>query len=358
MRLRTLPGTSIKVSPVSLGTMIFGEQLNERESWDLLDVATQELGINMIDTAELYPVPCRADTAGRTDEIIGAWLRGRPELRSKLVLTTKIIAYSQSFSWFRGGPRPTQEQFQQSLDDSLRRLGVDYVDLLLIHWPARNTVNFGSLHFDPQKERQDLREWDFGCNFDQQAQFMDTALRAGKIRSWGLSNETTYGLMKFLEVCRRRNLPHPSVIQNAYSLLNRTFESELWEACMRENVGLLPYSSLAMGHLSGKYLKQARKLEREEYRLKLYPALSGRYARPQVEAAVEAYQHLARNSGLDLVTLALAFVHRRPFVTSNVIGVRNVQQLRSNLKALDCELSDEIMAQIQKIHSMIPNPAP
>lgn len=358
MQLRALPGTSMKITPVSLGTMIFGEQLSEKQSWRLLDVATEECGINMIDTAELYPVPCHAHTAGRTDEIIASWLKQKSGMRSKLVLTTKVIAYSEAFTWFRGGPRPSQEHFQQSLDDSLQRLGVDYVDLFLIHWPARNTVNFGSFFFDPQREHQSLGEWDFGCNFREQAEFMARALKAGKIRSWGLSNETTYGVMKFLEVCRQHHLPRPSVIQNPYSLLNRTFEVELWETCMRENIGLLAYSSLAMGHLSGKYLPQAPKREQQEYRLKRYPTLAGRYDRPRAHRAVEAYQQLGRQYGLDLITLALAFVHQRPFVTSNVIGVRTVEQLRSNLKALDYKLSDEIIRSVNGIHSRIPSPTP
>ena len=356
MEARKVPHSSLAITPVSLGTMIFGEQLGEAASHDLLDSAVKEYGINMIDTAELYPVPCKPQTSGATDRIIGSWLKKNPSLRSQLVITTKVIAYSQHFNWFRGGPKPTREQFQQSLDDSLARLGLDEVDVLLIHWPARNTVTFGSLSFDPTSEHKDLE--DQGCNFSMQAQFMADMIKAGKIKSWGLSNETTYGVMKFLKVCEEQGLPKPSLLQNAYSLLNRTFEAELWETCYRENIGLLPYSSLAMGHLSGKYLPSAGELPKEDYRLKLYPILSGRYAKPQVEQAVEAYHHLAEKHGLELITLALAFVHQRPFVTSNILGVRTPEQLKKNMSALSTTLSEDLLQEINHIHQMIPNPAP
>lgn len=354
MQKRSLPGTSLEVTPVNLGTMIFGEQLDEAESHYLLDVAVKEHGINMIDTAELYPVPCVPETSGKTDKIIGSWLAQNPSLRPGLVITTKVIAYSQHFYWYRGGPKPTAEQFHQSIDDSLKRLGIEQIDLFLIHWPARNTVQFGSRSFDPSAEHTDLDE--SGCDFYHQALALSDAIKKGKIKHWGLSNETTYGVMKFLEVCRQHDLPRPCVLQNAYSLLNRTFEVELWEACYRENISLLPYSSLAMGHLTGKYLPGRD--QEPQSRLKRYPKLGGRYQKPHVDLAVQAYSGLAAELGVSLPALALAYVHQRPFVASNIIGVRTSEQLAYNLQALQIELSAETLAKIDEIHHQFPSPTP
>lgn len=384
MRKHQLPHTDIWVTEICLGTMIFGEQVDESSSLDIMDSAIKECGINFLDTAELYPVPPKSTTTGDTDRIIGKWLRDNPSYRDAVVIGGKVVAYSAQLDYFRGGPQPTKQHFRQCLDDILGRLGVDTLDLYQIHWPARNTPMFGGVRFDPKQERTQLDE--LGLNLYEQAEAMNDFIKEGKIRSWGLSNENSWGVMKFVQICEEHGLQKPSTLQNAYSLLNRTFEAELWEVCFRENIGFLPYSPLAMGHLTGKYLggedEKYPVMPKEPTRLSLYQQMGSRYSSSEVgeaarlrsrkpfartlnryagtdvEEAVRAYQELASDSGHSLAAFALAFVNQRPFVTSNIIGVSNVAQLQENLKSLAVELGGEWLRRLDQIHAVFPNPCP
>ena len=358
MRKHPLPYTEILVSEICLGTMIFGDQIDELAALAVMDSAVKEFGINFLDTAELYPVPPQSSTMGRTDEIIGRWLRDNPTYVDQLVIASKVIAYSSHLDYFRGGPRPSKQQFRTSLEATLQRLGVECLDLLQIHWPARNTVMFGQIAFNPKRERTDLEH--LGLNFHEQAEAMNDFIREGKIKAWGLSNENSWGIMNFLKVCEQFDLQRPSTLQNAYSLLNRTMDPEIWEVCFRENIGVLPYSPLAMGHLTGKYLGGASypHLADQLSRLSQYPQMGHRYASPMVEKAVRAYAALAEEFNYDLSTMALAFVNQRPFVTSTIIGVSSREQLIADLRSFEVELSPRLLRKIDKIHCEFMNPAP
>lgn len=360
MRQNILPHTNICVSELCLGTMIFGDQLNLQESLLILDSATKECGINFLDTAELYPVPSKATTQGRSDEIIATWLGDNPSMKDKVVLSTKVVAYSTGLDHIRGGPRPTKKHFRESLEASLLRLKVEVIDLFQIHWPARNTPMFGATFFDPRNERAALA--DLGLNFHEQAEVMNDFIQEGKIRAWGLSNENTWGVMSFLKVCEQYGLQKPSTLQNAYSLVNRTFEQELWETCFRENIGFLPYSPLAMGHLTGKYLVQNQPYpyiaDDAKVRLGLYKHMRHRYNSKELEGAVKAYAALAKEHEHDFAAMSLAFVNQRPFVTSNIIGVSSREQLLANMQSLVLEVDDKLLRKINKIHQQFPNPSP
>ncbi|MCY4380879.1 MAG: aldo/keto reductase [Proteobacteria bacterium] len=359
MRKHLIPQTDISVSEICLGTMIFGEQLGEEESLLIMDTAMKECGINFIDTAELYPVPPKSATMGRTDEIIGRWLRDNPSYKNQVAICSKVIAYSAQMTQYRGGPRPSQEHFRASLEATLDRLGVDTIDLFLIHWPARNTTMFGEMSFNPKKERTELSH--LGLNFHEQAEAMNDFIKEGKIRAWGLSNENTWGVMSFLKVCEQYQLQKPSMIQNAYSLLNRVFETEQWEMCFRENIGFMAYSALAMGHLTGKYLggDTYPHLEgKSSSRLSLYKEMGQRYKNHAVEHAVKAYSQVAVEYGCELTNLALAFVNQRPFVTSNVVGVSSREILLANMNSLSMKLDDYYLRKINHIHQSYPSPCP
>lgn len=390
MEMLTLPHSEVKVSKVCLGTMNFGSQLSESESFTLLDLAIKEYGINFIDTAELYPVPHRKDTFGRTDEIIGRWFACNPGWKDRVVVSTKVIAYAESMDWIRGGPRPNINQFFKCVEDSLRRLQRDYIDVFQIHWPARNTPLFGSTIFQPemdqrryeivQKRVNQLSEEDKkrlkifsqedlddycvtqrieaqGLNFYEQIDAIFELKEKRKIRSWGLSNENTWGVMKFIEWCNQSHvLSKPSVIQNAYHLLNRTFETDLWECCYRENIQLYPYSPLAGGWLTGKYhgpsgIPQGSRLD-------VSPELGRRYPDQKVRIPVSEYIQLAKKYDISSTEMALSFVYHRPFVSSTIIGVSTPEQLKENVAAYGTTLSQQIVRDINRIHCMYPNPTP
>lgn len=345
MEKRILPGTDIHVSKICLGTMTFGQQNTAAEAQEQLNLAVHEYGVNFIDTAELYPVPPKAETATRTESYIGEWLKGQD--RSKLVIATKVIAHSSGLKWFRGGPQPTRAHFEDALESSLKRLGTDYVDLYQIHWPTRNSIIFGQETFDRSAERPE------GLNLQEQAEIMDSFVKAGKIRSWGLSNENSWGVATFSSTCERHNLKRPSSIQNAYSLINRAFESELDEACFREKIGLLAYSPLAMGLLTAKYLRD----KNAKGRFKEFPGIYVRYMKQNVDESVAAYADLADKFEISPTVLALSFVNDRPFMTSNIIGATNLEQLKENLSSADVKLSPEQLTEINKVHQRYPNPA-
>ena len=343
---RPLGKTGIDVTSICLGTMTWGEQNTETEAHEQLSYACDERGINFIDTAELYPVPPKADTQGRTEQYIGSWLNQRGH-RDDLVIATKVCGPGEWVNYFRGGPRHTKDHLDAAIDASLARLQTDYVDLYQLHWPDRPTNFFGRLgytHVDGADETP----------IDEILSALEGLVVSGKIRAIGLSNETPWGVMTFLEIARREGLPVVASIQNPYSLLNRTFEIGLSEIAHRESVGLLPYSPLAFGVLSGKYLGGKRP---EGARLTLYARFS-RYSNPEATRATEAYAALASEHGLSLTEMALAFVTSRPFVTSNIIGATTVAQLKENIDTHVLTLSDAVLDGIEAIHTSQPNPSP
>ncbi len=343
---RPLGKTGIDVTSICLGTMTWGEQNNEAQAHDQLSYACDERGINFIDTAELYPVPPKADTQGTTEQYIGSWLNERGR-RDDLVIATKACGPGEWINYFRGGPRHTKAQLDEAINASLDRLQTDYVDLYQLHWPDRSTNFFGRLgynHVDGTDETP----------IDEILKALESLVVNGKVRAIGLSNETPWGVMTFLEIARREGLPVVASIQNPYSLLNRTFEIGLAEVSHRESVGLLAYSPLAFGVLSGKYLGGNRP---EGARLTIFDRFS-RYSNLEATRATEAYAALAAKHDLSLTEMALAFVTSRPFVTSNIIGATSIKQLKENIDTHDLRLSDEVLDGIEVIHVSQPNPSP
>jgi aryl-alcohol dehydrogenase-like predicted oxidoreductase len=343
---RPLGKTGIDVTSTCLGTMTWGEQNTEAEAHEQLSYACDERGINFIDTAELYPVPPKADTQGRTEQYIGSWLTKRGQ-RDDLVIATKACGPGEWVNYLRGGPRHTKDHLVAAIDASLARLQTDYVDLYQLHWPDRPTNFFGQLgytHVDGADETP----------IDEILTALESLVVSGKVRAIGLSNETPWGVMTFLEIARREGLPVVASIQNPYSLLNRTFEIGLSEIAHRESVGLLAYSPLAFGVLSGKYLGGKRP---EGARLTLFDRFS-RYSNPEATKATNDYAALAAEHGLSLTEMALAFVTSRPFVTSNIIGATSIEQLKENIDTHDLKLSDAVFDGIEAIHISQPNPSP
>ncbi|SEN06836.1 NADP(H)-dependent aldo-keto reductase [Halomonas caseinilytica] len=343
MQTRPLGNTGIEVSRLCLGTMTFGEQNSEAEAHEQLDRAVS-FGINFIDTAEMYPVPPDAATQGRTESYIGSWLASRGS-RDDIILATK--AAGPGIAHLRGGSRLTREQIHQAIDDSLQRLRTDYVDLYQLHWPDRRSNFFGRLGYEPDEEEDAIA-------LEESLSALQELVQAGKVRAVGLSNETPWGVMRALQLADRLELPRVASVQNPYSLLNRTFEVGLAEIAHRESVGLLAYSPLGFGVLSGKYLDGARP---EGARLTLYERFQ-RYTSPQAEQATRAYVDIARAHGLDPAQMALAFVNSRPFLTSNIIGATTMEQLESNLASEALRLDDEVLEAIEEVHRRLPNPCP
>jgi aryl-alcohol dehydrogenase-like predicted oxidoreductase len=347
MEFRRLGTTDIDVSLICLGTMTFGEQNSYQEAAQQLDYAVDQ-GVNFIDTAEMYPVPPRAETQGDTERFVGRWL-STGNKRSELVIATKVAGRGipgAGFDHLRDGPRLSREQILEAIDASLERLQTDYVDLYQVHWPERITNFFGQLGY---RHREDD-----AIAIEETLSALDEIVKAGKARAIGISNETPWGLMEYLRLSRERNLPRVQSIQNPYSLLNRSFEVGLAEMAIRENTGLLAYSPLAFGLLSGKYLGGARP---EGARLTRFERFS-RYSNPQAEAASEAYVSLAREAGLDPAQMALAFVNGRQFTTSNIIGATTMEQLRSNIASATLKLDKELLDAIEAIHRRYTIPAP
>ncbi|BAZ92952.1 aldo/keto reductase [Thiohalobacter thiocyanaticus] len=345
MHYRKLGHTDIDVSLICLGTMTFGEQNSERDAHEQLDRAVAA-GVNFIDTAELYPVPPRGETQGRTEAYIGSWLARRGK-RDDLVIASKVAGPTDWCPHIRGGSsHPDAANIEIALNDSLRRLQTDYIDLYQVHWPDRSANFFGKLGYEydasPSLPIEDTLEA-LACQVE-----------AGKIRHIGISNETPWGTMRYLQLAEARGWPRIVSIQNPYSLLNRSFEIGLAEISQREDVGLLAYSPLGFGVLSGKYLDGARP---EGARLSLFERFS-RYSNPQGERATAAYVALARDHGLDPAQMALAYVNSRPFVTANIIGATRMEQLESNLGSADLTLSEEVLEGIEAIHQAHPNPCP
>ncbi|WP_410473669.1 aldo/keto reductase [Guyparkeria sp. TX1] len=344
MEYRRLGNSGLKVSEICLGTMTFGEQNTEAEAHEQLDHAVAS-GINFIDTAEMYPVPPRAETQGRTEAYVGSWLR--KQRRDELIIATKITGAGRaSLNHVRGGPRVTREQVGQAIDDSLQRLQSDYVDLYQIHWPDRYVPKFGQVYYDPDER------WE-SESIDAQLRALGEQVEAGKVRYLGLSNETPYGVMAFVEAARRHGLPIVTSVQNAYHLMNRTFETGgLAEVCNELDVALLPYSPLAFGHLTGKYLDDPS----APGRITRFPDFGQRYEKPNAAAATRAYVDLAREHGLSPAQMAIAFTLRRPEVAATIIGATTLRQLEENIAAADVSLSSELLDAIDAIDARYPNP--
>ncbi|WP_136255472.1 NADP(H)-dependent aldo-keto reductase [Onishia niordana] len=343
MQTRPLGDTGIDVSRLCLGTMTFGEQNSEAEAHEQLDRATS-FGINFIDTAEMYPVPPKAETQGLTEAYVGSWLKARG-VRDDVVLATKVTG--PGLDHIRGGPRLTREHIHQAIDASLSRLNTDYVDLYQLHWPERNANFFGKLGY-AAKEDEDA------TSLEESLSALKELVDAGKVRAVGLSNETPWGVMHALSLSDRLGLPRVASVQNPYSLLNRSYEVGLAEISHRERAGLLAYSPLAFGVLSGKYLDGAKP---PKSRLTLFERFK-RYTSPLAEEATRAYVAIAREHGLDPAQMALAYVNSRPFLTSNIIGATTMEQLESNLASESLKLSDEVLEAIEAVHARLPNPSP
>ncbi|MCP4635370.1 MAG: aldo/keto reductase [Methyloversatilis sp.] len=341
---RRLGRSSLDVPAIGLGTMTFGQQVDERSAHALMDEAF-EAGIDLLDAAEMYPVPARAETCGATESIVGSWLAKKP--RDKVIVATKVAGPARGMPWIRGGPLALDEaNIRAAVEGSLRRLGTDHIDLYQIHWPARNVPMFGQYEYDPSAERN-------AASLRSQLEAMDRLIAEGKVRHVGVSNETPWGLMTCLRLADD-GLPRVVSIQNAYHLMNRTFDMGLSEVCVREQVSLLAYSPLGFGHLSGKYADDADAAGR----ITAFPQFGQRYFKENVAPASRAYAALAREHGLTPAQLALAFCYRRSTVASTLIGVTNSTQLRENISAWSVSLSDELCRAIDAIHLRYTHPAP
>ena len=342
MTLRTIDGK--EVSKICLGTMTWGQQNTEAEAHEQISYALDR-GINMLDAAEMYPVPPRAETQGRTEEYIGTWFK-KTGLRDKYILATKAAGPNPEFHYLRGGPRFTREQLMEAVDGSLRRLQTDCIDLYQLHWPDRYTNFFGQRGYFHREQPE--------TPIDETLRALQELVVAGKIKTIGLSNETPWGTMKFLELADREGLPRVESIQNPYGLLNRTYEIAMAEVSHREDVGLLAYSPLGMGLLTGKYRHGARP---EGSRMAVFERFT-RYDGAETLEATEQYLQLADEHGLNPTHMALAFVNTRPFVLSNIIGATTMEQLKMNIDSLDVTLSKEVLKGIEAIQQRLPNPAP
>ncbi len=347
MEYRKLGRTDITVSAICLGSMTWGQQNTPEEGFEQMDYALEQ-GVNFIDTAEMYAVPTREETYGRSEEIIGDWMAARGN-RDKVVIATKAVGPSNRFPYIRGGKaRFDRPNLEAALEGSLRRLKTDYVDLYQLHWPERPISIFGKLGYEHQPDTPETMP------IEETLGVLDDLVKSGKVRSVGLSNETPWGAMRFLQGAEAGKGPRMASIQNAYSLLNRAFETGLSEVAIREDCGLLAYAPLAAGTLSGKYLGGDRP---EGARLTLFPE-NRRYTGEQAEGAIAAYVGLARKHGLDPIQMALAFAVSRPFMTSAIVGATRMEQLRNNLKAQDLKLSESLLDELEQIHKSYTYPCP
>ena len=345
MKYTTLPTTDIKVSKICLGTMTWGNQNTQGEGFSQMDLALDK-GVNFFDVAELYPVPAVAETYAETERIIGNWF-AKTGHRDKVVLATKIAGPGDYTAHIRTTGF-SKEALNEAVDDSLKRLQTDYIDLYQLHWPERQTNTFGvrDYNHNPNDKWED--------NFNEVLHYLDDIIKSGKIRHVGISNEKAWGTMRYLEESKTHNLPRMITIQNAYSLLCRPFEGDLAEVAQRENIGLLAYSPMACGVLSGKYIKGTAA---DNARLNLFPRFN-RYSGTTATEATKRYLKIAEDNNMTLAQMSLAFVNERPFLTSNIIGATSLEQLEENINSIDISLSEDIMKAINAVHAEIPNPAP
>ncbi len=346
MNYTTLPNTNIKISKICLGTMTFGNQNTESEAHAQLDYAVEK-GINFIDTAEMYPIGGNAQIFGSTERFMGTWIKkiGQTE-REKLVIATKIAGPNRGMDYIRQPLDFSKKNITDAVELSLKNLQTDYIDLYQMHWPERIMNMFG---------KRGVQEIDENWHYSilEILQVFDGLIKEGKIKHIGVSNENPYGVMRYLVESEKHNLPKIATIQNPYSLLNRLYEVGLSELCMRENVALLAYSPLGFGFLSGKYLNGFP----ENSRMKLFPNFT-RYTNENCFKATKLYKDLAESHGLTLTQMAIAFVNQQKLVSSTIIGATTLEQLQENINAFETNLSPEILAEIEKIQELIPNPAP
>ncbi len=343
MKLKKLPQTDLTVSQVCLGTMTWGEQNSESDAHAQLDFSVSQ-GINFIDTAEMYPVPPNGQTQGRTETYLGTWLK--KQNRDALIIATKVAGPGRR-DWIRGGRTDlTREVIAEACDTSLARLQTDYIDLYQIHWPQRNVPNFGAREFAPSKEKD-------GPPIREQVEGMAALIKAGKIRHYGLSNESAWGVCEFQRIAKELGVPGPVTLQNSYSLVSRNVDNDLAETLFRENMSLLAYSPLAAGILSGKYIGGAKPANA---RFTLFDSLGVRFRPLQVAEAVALYAALAKRRGMTLVQLALGYVASRWFLGSSIIGATTLDQLKEDISAAQFELDFEAMEEIRTIQAQYPNP--
>ena len=344
MKYRTLPGTDLNVSEVCLGTMTWGQQNSEAEAHAQLDYAFEQ-GVNFIDTAEMYPVPPNATTQGRTEGFVGSWLARN---KSKNAIVATKVAGPGRREWIRGGRTDlTRDVIAEAVDTSLARLKVDRIDLYQIHWPQRNVPMFGATEFDPAKERS-------GPGIEEQVEGMAAMVKAGKIRHYGLSNETAWGVCEFRRVAKARGLPGPVTIQNSYSLVSRGVDNDLAETLFRENMSLLAYSPLGGGVLTGKYRGGAKPANS---RYVLFSDLGLRFRKPIVHEAADAYAKLAERLGVSLVQLALGYVRSRWHLGAMILGATSLAQLQEDFAAASIELDAKMLEAIAAVQLQYPNPA-
>ncbi len=338
MKTVELGASPLRVSAICLGTMTFGEQVNEAVAHAILD-RSLERGVNFIDTAEMYAVPAKAETCGATETIIGNWFASNPGVREKLVVATKVAGPARGMPWLRG--EVSKAGIIEACEGSLRRLQTDVIDLYQIHWPARNVPAFGALYFDPAKDRA-------APSVEVQLEAMAELVQAGKVRAFGLSNESPFGVHEFARIAEQMGLPRVVTVQNPYCLINRSYENGLDETCHRLGVDLLAYSPLGFGLLTGKYDDTG--LVGTHGRMALFDSMKAqRWGRPEALAAARRYNALAREHGLTPTQLALAFCYRNPKVASTIIGVTSLAQLDQCLDAWDVQLSPELLKQIDVI---------
>ncbi len=344
--------SDLRVSPICLGTMTFGEQVDEAEAWRIMDRAV-ERGVDFFDTAEMYAVPAREATFGATESIIGRWLKARPGIREQITLASKVAGPSRGMPWIREGSGLSADDIVRSCDASLERLQTEVIDLYQIHWPERHVPAFGTMYYDPQKESS-------LTPIHEQLQALAGLVRQGKIRHIGLSNETPYGVHEFVRLAEQHGLPRVAAIQNPYCLINRSYENGLDETCHRLDVSLLAYSPLAFGLLTGKFDQFAPTEEGapKQARIARYESVQKqRWGRPDALAAARRYNTLAREHGLTPTQLALAFCYTKWQVASTIIGVTSVAQLDEDLDAWGVELSAELLAEIDRIRWEMRDPA-
>jgi len=353
MKMRRLPHSDLVVSELCLGTMTFGEQISKKDAFSQLDKATKDYGINIIDTAETYPIPSCPTTTGRTEKIIGEWLAKNK--REDVILSTKISGYSNEITWCRNGgqgTRVSRAQIIEAVDAQLKRLGTDYIDLLQIHWPERYVPLYGAPDYRYELERGDATP------VLEQLETIAELIKAGKVRHFGLSNETPYGIAKFVTTSELTGLPRPCVTQNCYNLLVRSdYENGMMEACspINGNVGLLAYSPLAGGALTGKYLDP--KHVDNKSRMRQFVGYMHRYISAPAMDAVRKYKKVADLNSIPLAPLALAWVYGRPFVTSTIIGATSLAQLEDNVMSLNMVLNEEIADMIEDVYRDDRDPA-
>ncbi|MBP6784987.1 MAG: NADP(H)-dependent aldo-keto reductase [Verrucomicrobiales bacterium] len=345
MKFREIPHTDLSVSLIGLGTMTWGEQNTESEGHAQMDYAL-ERGINLFDTAEMYPVPPRAETCHETERIMGTWFAARGT-RDKVILATKVVGPGPHVTHVRDGNRLNRAHITAAVEGSLRRLQTDRIDLYQLHWPDRPVPLFGTRDYSPPKTAD-------AVPIEETLGVLWALMDQGKIRHIGLSNETPWGTMRFLELARIGKFPRMVTIQNSYNLLNRTFDGGLSEICHEEGIRLLAYSPLAFGRLSGKYRGGKKP---EGARLSIWERFA-RYNGPNSDAAIEEYARIADEAGLDLAQMSLAWINQRPHVASNLIGATNMEQLKSNIDSVDLELSGDVLKAIELVHQRFPNPCP